>query len=172
MSKQYSKAYLAGGCFWCLEALYTRIPGIVKSVSGYMGGQTLEPSYEAVCRGTTGHAEVVELSFDPEIISYEEILSWFWKIHDPTSLNRQGEDKGTQYRSEIFVLDDKQEQLARASLLEKQNTLDSTIVTVISRAPRFWPAEAYHQDYFNNHPENAYCQAVVRPKVGKLIKFT
>lgn len=171
MKEQYSKAYLAGGCFWCLEALYTRLPGIKKSVSGYMGGKVANPTYQQVCTDTTGHAEVVELTFDPDVISYRDILAWFWKVHDPCSLNRQGEDVGSQYRSELFVLDDEQERVAQASMKERQATLDRKIVTKISPAPQFWPAEPYHQDYFNQHPENAYCRAVVRPKVAKLVKL-
>lgn len=160
-------AFLAGGCFWCLEAAYTRVPGVAEVVSGYMGGRRENPSYEEVCAGDTGHAETVRVGFDPARISFEDILELFWKIHDPTTLDRQGADIGDQYRSAIFYVDDAQRATAEDSLRSAQGRFSEPIVTEILPAPRFWPAEEYHQHYFELHPSAGYCRAVIAPKLRK-----
>jgi peptide-methionine (S)-S-oxide reductase len=162
-------ALLGGGCFWCIEAVYTRTKGVHSAISGYAGGERPNPTYENVCSGATGHAEVVRIAFDPDIISFSEILDIFWTIHDPTTLNQQGADKGTQYRSVIFYLDASQRQTAEASILELQKKLDDPVVTELSEAPAFYPAESYHQDYFTHNPMQGYCQFVVAPKVQKFM---
>lgn len=165
-------ATLAGGCFWCVEAVYDALKGVEDVVSGYMGGQTSEPSYEAVCTGSTGHAEVVQIKFDPAVISYEDVLNIFFTIHDPTTLNRQGGDIGTQYRSAVFYHTAEQKAQAEATIkaLDAEQVWADPIVTEITEASTFWPAEDYHQEYFANHPEQGYCQAVVAPKVAKFRK--
>ncbi|MGC4049146.1 MAG: peptide-methionine (S)-S-oxide reductase MsrA [Paludibaculum sp.] len=162
-------ATLAGGCFWCLEAVYLQMRGVHSVVSGYMGGTENEPTYEEVCGGATGHAEVVQLEYDPNISSYRDILGVFFAIHDPTTLNRQGNDVGTQYRSAIFYHTPEQEAEARAFLAEltADKVFDDPIVTEITPAVKFWPAEAYHQNYFAAHPWQPYCAFVVSPKVAK-----
>jgi len=167
MSKNYEKATLGGGCFWCLEAVYEQVKGVEDVVSGYAGGHVDHPTYEAVCSGTTGHAEVVQITYDPNVISFKELLDIFWKIHDPTTLNRQGADVGTQYRSVIFYHDEKQKEIALKSKEEAQRYFSAPIVTEIAPLDTFWPAEAYHQDFFRNNPYQGYCQAVVAPKVEK-----
>lgn len=158
---------LGGGCFWCLEAVYQRVKGVDKVVSGYAGGHSADPSYEQVSSGKTGHAEVVKIDFDPKIITYGQILDIFWAIHDPTSMNRQGNDVGEQYRSIILFADSEQQALAQQSLSEAQKVWDREIVTEIKPLDKFYPAEGYHQNYFNNHPEAAYCQVVINPKLDK-----
>lgn len=170
-------ATLGGGCFWCLDATLGQLKGVNSVVSGYMGGQINHPTYHEVCAGTTGHAEVVQISFDPEILSYADLLRAFFVIHDPTTLNRQGHDVGTQYRSVIFMHDAEQATQARNLIraLDAANIWPGKIVTQIVEAsgpdaPPFWPAESYHQDYFANNPDQPYCQAVVAPKLGKLRK--
>lgn len=165
-------ATLAGGCFWCVEAVYDALKGVEDVVSGYMGGQTSEPSYEAVCTGSTGHAEVVQIKFDPAVISYEDVLNIFFTIHDPTTLNRQGGDIGTQYRSAVFYHTAEQKAQAEATIkaLDAEQVWADPIITEITEASTFWPAEDYHQEYFANHPEQGYCQAVVAPKVAKFRK--
>lgn len=170
MASKTEKAVVGGGCFWCLEAVYENVNGVLDVVSGYSGGRRENPSYEQVCSGATGHAEVVEITFDPAQISYEDILEIFWKIHDPTTLNRQGADVGTQYRSVIFYLNDRQKDIAQKSKKEAQKRFSSPIVTEISPLKKFWPAEEYHQDYFRKNPYHGYCQAVVSPKVEKFKK--
>ena len=164
----YQKATLGGGCFWCLEAVYERVDGVVSVVSGYAGGTTVNPTYEQVCTGTTGHAEVVQITFDPKKISYEEILKIFWNAHDPTTLDRQGADIGTQYRSVIFTQSDEQRKAAELSKREAQKDFDDPIVTEITPLVAFYPAEEYHQDYFAKHPDAAYCTFVIAPKLKKL----
>jgi peptide-methionine (S)-S-oxide reductase len=162
-------AVLGGGCFWCLEGAFQRVRGVSQVVSGYAGGQDLSPTYEAVCSGNTGHAEVVQVRFDPEVISYETLLELFFALHDPTTLNRQGADVGTQYRSVIFYQGEQQRQIAQ-SLLEKLDAAQQwpdPIVTQLEPLDVFFPAENYHQNYFNNHSENRYCQMVVAPKLKK-----
>jgi peptide-methionine (S)-S-oxide reductase len=163
------QATLAGGCFWCLEAVYNELRGVERVVSGYAGGQVAQPTYEQVCSGRTGHAEVVQLTFDPAVISFREILEVFFTIHDPTTLNRQGADVGTQYRSAIFYHSPEQEQTARDVIaqLEADATWRDPIVTELQPLPEFYPAEAYHQDYFARNPAQPYCQIIIAPKVAK-----
>jgi peptide-methionine (S)-S-oxide reductase len=159
---------LGAGCFWCIEAVLDRIDGVVAVESGYMGGSVPRPTYDAVCSGTTGHAEVVQVTFDPQVLSYEALLGWFFKLHDPTTLNRQGNDVGTQYRSAIFVHDDEQRRTAQVVIERERAHFRAPIVTEVTAASTFWPAEAYHQDYFANNPRNGYCRAVIPPKLEKL----
>ena len=167
-----SRATLAGGCFWCLDAAYRRLRGVKSVVSGYAGGNVPNPSYEAVCTGRTGHAEVVQLEFDPGVVTYRELLEVFFGIHDPTTLNRQGNDIGTQYRSAIFPHDAEQEKTARAVIaeLEAEHTFDAPIVTTIEPLGTFYPAERYHQDYYDRNQNQPYCAAVISPKIAKLRK--
>jgi peptide-methionine (S)-S-oxide reductase len=164
-------AILGGGCFWCLEAVYLEARGVTRVESGYMGGDKPDPTYEQVCAGTTGHAEVVRLEFDPAVISYRDILEMFFTIHDPTTLNRQGNDVGTQYRSVIFFTSPEQEATARKVVAEMASVWDGPIVTQIEPARTWYKAEAYHQDYFNQHPLQGYCAFVVGPKVAKFRKM-
>lgn len=165
-------ATLGGGCFWCLDAVYRGLRGVEKVESGYAGGAPDNPSYELVCSGRTGHAEVVQVTFDPSIISFRELLDVFFVIHDPTTLNRQGGDVGTQYRSVIFYHSDSQKETAKSVIreLEAEGRHDDTIVTELAPAPKFFVAEDYHQDYFAQNPTRGYCQAVVAPKVSKARK--
>jgi peptide-methionine (S)-S-oxide reductase len=162
-------AHLAGGCFWCLEAVYDELKGVVDVVSGYSGGQVSNPSYEAVCTGETGHAETVQVTFDPQEISYEQLLQVFFTIHDPTTLNRQGADVGTQYRSAIFYHSAEQNATAEKVIkdLEAENIWGKPIVTQLVPFSVFYPAEAYHQEYFKRNPYQGYCMAVIAPKVSK-----
>ena len=162
-------ATLGGGCFWCLEAVYRRVDGVAEVVSGYAGGHVSNPTYEAVCSGTTGHAEVVQVRFDPSVIGYPEILEIFFAIHDPTTLNRQGADVGTQYRSVIFHHTPDQEDAARRMIseLEAEGLWDAAIVTELAPLDRFHPAEDYHRAYFERNGNQPYCQVVVAPKVAK-----
>lgn len=162
------KAYLAGGCFWCMEALYERLPGVLTVRSGFSGGSITNPTYEQVCTGTTGHAETVEITFDPARISYREILEWFWKFHDPTTLNRQGADIGEQYRSVIFFRDESQREIAEQSKSAAQPAFETPLVTSIEPFDTFWPAESWHQRYFDHNPDAPYCRFVIAPKVAKL----
>jgi peptide-methionine (S)-S-oxide reductase len=164
-------ATLGGGCFWCVEAVYQDVPGILSVTSGYAGGKTAHPTYDQVCSGNTGHAEVVHLKFDPAKITYEKILDLFWKAHDPTTLNRQGADEGTQYRSIILYADEKQKAAAEASRIKAQASYKSPIVTEIAPLTEFYPAEAHHQDYYNNNKTAPYCVYVIQPKLEKLEKF-
>lgn len=162
-------AYIGGGCFWCIEAVYRRIDGIIEAVSGYAGGTVENPTYQQVGSGSTGHAEVVKLVYDPEKISYEEILDIFWHAHDPTTENRQGYDVGTQYRSIILYTDDLQKQAAKASLDKYgEEFKPQSIVTEIKSFTRFYPAETYHQEYYEQNTRAPYCQAVISPKLRKL----
>jgi peptide-methionine (S)-S-oxide reductase len=165
-------ATLAGGCFWCLEAVYDEMKGVESVVSGYMGGETIDPTYEQVCGGRTGHAEVVQLTFDPSAVSFREILQVFFVIHDPTTLNRQGNDVGTQYRSAIFYHTPEQKAAAEAVVadLTRGKLFSDTIVTQIAPAVAFYPAEDYHQQYFTRNGNQPYCQYVVAPKVAKFRK--
>jgi peptide-methionine (S)-S-oxide reductase len=160
---------LGAGCFWCIEAAYRQLDGVYSATSGYMGGSVKNPTYEQICGGDTGHAEVVHVVFDPKKISYEKILAWFWDLHDPTTLNRQGNDSGTQYRSAIYYHSDAQKKLAEASKAAAQANFKSSIVTEITKASEFYPAENYHQDYYNqNKSKNPYCRFVIEPKLKKL----
>ena len=162
-------ATLAGGCFWCLEAVFEQVPGVLSVVSGYMGGTTPNPDYEAVCSGQTGHAEVVRIEFDPQIIGFNQLLEIFFSIHDPTTTNRQGNDVGTQYRSAIFFHDEQQQAEAESIIaaLDAEHVWPAPIVTQVMPAPAFYPAEDYHQHYFARHPEQGYCQFVIAPKLAK-----
>lgn len=159
-------ATLAGGCFWCTEAIYKRVKGIAAVVPGYSGGNTENPSYEQVCRGTTGHAEAIQIEFDPEIISYEKILEIFFATHDPTTLNRQGNDVGTQYRGAIFYHSGEQRKIAEKAVAQIPNA-----VTEITQFKNFYPAEDYHQNYYDNHQSAPYCQLIIAPKLIKLEKL-
>lgn len=167
---QTEVAILGGGCFWCLEAVYLEARGVTRVESGYMGGTTASPTYEQVCAGTTGHAEVVRLEFDPSVISYRDILEIFFTIHDPTTLNRQGNDVGTQYRSVIFTTSPEQEATARKVMAEMAAVWDAPIVTEVLPAETWYKAEDYHQNYFAQHPLQGYCAFVVAPKVAKFRK--
>lgn len=165
-------ATLGGGCFWCLEAVYDELVGVEDLVSGYAGGTVPNPSYQAVCTGTTGHAEVVQVTFDPSVIRYDEILDVFFTIHDPTTLNRQGADVGTQYRSVIFTHSAEQARLAAEKIreLEAGSLWDDPIVTQVEPLDAFYPAEDYHQEYFAKNPNQGYCRMVIAPKVAKFRK--
>lgn len=162
-------ATFGGGCFWCLEAIFRKLNGVTKVLSGYSGGDSENPSYEQVCTGETGHAEVIQVTFDPEKVSYEELLEVFWKIHDPTTRNRQGNDVGSQYRSVIFCHSEDQKKLAEysKSRLEAEGIWNRPIVTEIKAFTAFWPAETYHRDYYERNPSNGYCAVVIRPKIEK-----
>lgn len=162
-------ATLGGGCFWCLDAVYRGLEGVVKVESGYAGGEKRDPTYEEVCRGTTGHAEVVQVTFDPDVISFEDILEVFFSIHDPTTLNRQGADVGTQYRSIILYHDEDQRRVAEEVIarLDEEGIYDDPIVTEVVPRTSYYPAEEHHQDYFARNPRQPYCAAVVQPKVAK-----
>lgn len=163
-------ATLGGGCFWCTEAVYSQLPGILKIIPGYMGGHLPNPDYRSVCQGTTGHAEVIQLSYDPQKIAYEEIMLWFWKSHDPTTLNQQGNDRGTQYRSVIFFHGEAQHATAEKSKaqVDEAGLYPDPIVTEISEASVFYEAEPYHHDYYKNNPNQGYCQVIIHPKLQKL----
>lgn len=165
-------ATLAGGCFWCIEAIFREVEGVDKVISGYTGGTTVNPTYQEVCTNRTGHAEAVQVTFDPAKISYRQILEIFFSVHDPTTLNQQGPDKGTQYRSAIFYHDEHQKAIAE-ELIEELSRADlwkKPIVTQIAPLDKFYPAEDYHREYFSRHPEQAYCRAVVLPKLTKFRK--
>lgn len=170
--KAIQTATLAGGCFWCIESALNMVKGIISAKPGYMGGHTTAPTYEEVCTGKSGHAEVVQLEFDSAVISYREILEIFFSLHNPTQLNRQGNDIGTQYRSEVFTHDTQQQEVALAIIEEinQEQLFDESIVTQVSPAVIFYCGEDYHHDYFENNPENQYCQAVVSPKLAKFRK--
>jgi peptide-methionine (S)-S-oxide reductase len=160
---------LGAGCFWCIDAAYRQFDGVYSATSGYMGGQVKNPTYEDICTGKSGHAEVVRVVFDPKKISFEKILAWFWDLHDPTTLNRQGNDVGTQYRSAIYYDSDAQKKTAEASKAAAKANFKEPIVTEITKATEFYPAENYHQNYYNeNKSNNPYCRYVVEPKLKKL----
>lgn len=162
-------ATLAGGCFWCVEVIFDELRGVTDVVSGYMGGKIPNPTYRDVCSGATGHAEVIQVHFDPKVISYREILDVFLTIHDPTTLNRQGSDVGTQYRSAIFYHSPEQQRVAADTIANftREKIWDRPIVTEVTAAQTFFPAEAYHQQYYVNNPEQGYCQIIIAPKVAK-----
>jgi peptide-methionine (S)-S-oxide reductase len=160
-------ATLAGGCFWCLEAVYDEMEGVNSVMSGYMGGPTKNPSYKAVCTGTTGHAEVVQIEFDPDVTTFRDLLEVFFVIHDPTTLNRQGNDVGSQYRSAIFYHSDAQRETAEAVIREIAAAFRNPVVTQVVPAAEFYPAEDYHQEYYRNNPNQGYCAYVVAPKLDK-----
>jgi peptide-methionine (S)-S-oxide reductase len=166
-------ATLAGGCFWCLEAVYLELKGVQAVQSGYAGGARPNPTYEQVCSGATGHAEVVRVTYDPAIVTYKELLDVFFTIHDPTTLNRQGGDKGTQYRSAVFFESPEQERVARETIAEftAAKVWDDPIVTEVAPLEKFWPAEEYHNNYFARNPQTPYCSVVIAPKVSKARKL-
>lgn len=166
-------ATLGGGCFWCLEAVFERLKGVVLCESGYSGGSDPAPTYEKICGGQTGHAEVVRLHYDPQVLSFRQILEVFFATHDPTTLNRQGNDQGTQYRSVIFFHDENQKEIAKAVMqdLEKQGAYKAPLVTELSPLVNYFPAEEHHQHYFANNPTQGYCAYVVAPKVEKTQKL-
>ena len=170
MAGNTETAILGGGCFWCTEAVYREVKGVTQVESGYSGGSVPHPTYEQVCVGDTGHAEVVRLQFDPGVVSYRDLLEIFFTIHDPTTLNRQGNDVGTQYRSVIYYQSPQQEAMARQVMAEMAHVWDAPIVTELSPAQPFYKAEDYHQDYFRQHPLQGYCAFVVAPKVDKFRK--
>ena len=169
---QRETATLAGGCFWCLEAAFQDLKGVEKVQSGYAGGHVANPSYEQVCTGTTGHAEVVQITFDPTVVSFDDLLHVFFTIHDPTTLNRQGEDVGTQYRSAIFYHTPQQKATAERVIreLEAEKVWDDPVVTELKPLDAFYPAEQYHRDYYRRNPNQGYCQFIVAPKVAKARK--
>lgn len=164
------KAYFGGGCFWCIEAVFDKIKGVVSATSGYSGGDVPNPSYEQVCAGGTGHIEVVEVVYDPSQVSYTQLLSVFFSVHDPTTMDRQGGDEGEQYRSVIFYADEEQKKEAEAFIqnLKKEGIFSQPLVTVVEPLKAFYNAEDYHQQYYEKHPERAYCQVVISPKLAKL----
>ena len=167
--KREESAIFGAGCFWCVEGVYNLLKGVNVAVSGYSGGDTVNPTYKEVCTGETNHAEVVKIDFNPDEISYEELLEAFWAVHDPTSLNKQGEDVGTQYRSVIYYLNEEQKAKAEQSKLnlDQSGQLENPIVTTIEPFDVFYPAEDYHQGYYNENPTQPYCSAVVGPKIQK-----
>jgi peptide-methionine (S)-S-oxide reductase len=171
-TESFQVATLGGGCFWCIEAVYSELKGVVKAESGYSGGSVPNPSYEDVCTDETGHAEVVQITFDPRLISYREILQVFFSVHDPTTPNRQGADVGTQYRSVLFYFNDEQKKIAQEVMTEMERTKiwGKPIVTQLVPLEKFYKAEAYHQNYFKNNPGQGYCQMVIEPKVAKFRK--
>ena len=166
-SVKYEIATLGGGCFWCIEAVYQELNGVKKVVSGYAGGHVANPTYKQICTGTTGHAEVAQITFDPAVVSFEDILEVFFTVHDPTTLNRQGNDVGTQYRSAIYYHSPEQKTIAEAAKSAASAIWDDPIVTEIAPLDKFYPAEAYHQNYYKDNPAQPYCIYVVGPKVKK-----
>jgi peptide-methionine (S)-S-oxide reductase len=172
MTKQLETATLGGGCFWCVEAIYQDLDGVEKVASGYAGGSVENPTYQQVCNGTTGHAEVIQVTFDPAVISFEDILTVFFRTHDPTTLNRQGADVGTQYRSAVFYHDEEQQHVAEGVLAETDasDLWPSPIVTEVSPFTEFYVAEDYHQNYYKSNRNQPYCRAVIDPKVRKFRK--
>ena len=168
--EELNSATLGGGCFWCLEAVYTRLEGVNSVVSGYAGGNVENPTYEQVCTGETSHAEVVKINFDSKETSFETLLEWFWRCHDPTTLNRQGGDIGTQYRSVIYYENENQKSIAHKSKIDADSSgfFDNPIVTEIHEFDVFYPAEDYHHDYYKNNPDAGYCTYIIRPKLEKL----
>jgi len=161
-------ALVGGGCFWCTEAVFEKLDGVIEVISGYAGGETNNPTYKEICTGKTGHAEVIRIKFDPRIISYSEILQIFGNAHDPTTLNRQGADVGTQYRSTVMFFNEEQKEIAHLWKEKLSKSLVDPVVTEIVPAPRFYPAEEYHQDFYFKNPNQGYCSFVIRPKLKKL----
>jgi peptide-methionine (S)-S-oxide reductase len=173
-SEKFETATFGGGCFWCIEAVYQRVDGVKSVVSGYAGGKVLNPTYEAVCTGETGHAEVCQITFDPSVVTFEQMLAVFFNAHDPTSLNKQGNDRGTQYRSVVFYHNEEQRLATEKTISEMKEDKayrNKKIFTEVSPLPDFYPAEAYHQNYFVQHPEAGYCRMVIVPKVEKFEKI-
>jgi peptide-methionine (S)-S-oxide reductase len=172
MKDKFEIASFGGGCFWCVEAIFERVNGVQQVESGYSGGHVINPDYKMVTSGTTGHAEVVQITFDPEVVSYLELLEIFFKTHDPTTLNRQGADAGTQYRSIVLYHNEQQNKLAREIIqdLDSEGIWNNPIVTTVEPFEEFYSAEAYHQEYFENNPNQGYCRLVINPKVEKFEK--
>lgn len=173
IEKNKEVATFAGGCFWCTEAIFLEVKGVEKIVSGYIGGKTENPTYREVCSGMTGHAEAIQITYNPTLVQYEDLLEIFFGTHDPTTLNRQGADTGTQYRSEVFYHSAAQKEKAEnyIQLIEKEKLYPKPIVTQVTSASKFYPAEDYHQDYYNNNSLQGYCQMVIAPKLEKLRKY-
>ena len=171
--QELERAILAGGCFWCTEAVFLELEGVKSVISGYTGGLTTNPTYKEICNGDTGHAEAIEITFDSNVISFGDLLEIFFATHDPTTLNRQGNDVGTQYRSEIFYCDENQKAIALdyIALLNEHNTFGKPVVTKVSPATIFYPAETYHHNYYNLNSEQSYCSYVITPKIAKLKKM-
>jgi peptide-methionine (S)-S-oxide reductase len=167
MSKK--RIVLGGGCFWCIEAVYNNVKGVISAVSGYTGGARPNPTYENVCSGATGHAEIVDITYESEIISLEDILDIFFAVHNPTTLNQQGADKGTQYRSVIYYANEEEKEVIEKSIEKHQKEWDEKIVTEVSELGEVYPAEAYHQNYYNLNPMQGYCQVVITPKLQKFM---
>ena len=170
--KESEKATFGAGCFWCVEAVFQRLDGVKDVVPGYCGGDKVNPTYKEVCTGSTGHAEVAQITFDPATISFDELLNMFWQSHDPTTRNRQGNDVGTQYRSAVFYHNEEQRSAAEESKenLDNSKIFSNQIVTEITALDQFWPAEDYHNNYYDNNPNQPYCRIVIKPKLDKLFK--
>lgn len=170
--KEMQKATFGAGCFWCVEAVFERLDGVIDVIPGYSGGHKKNPTYREICTGTTGHAEVAQITFDPKIITFNDLLNMFWKSHDPTTKNRQGNDVGTQYRSAIFYHDNKQKSIAEDSknMVDNSNIFLNPIITEITKLDKFWTAEDYHNNYYNNNMDQPYCRVVIKPKLDKLFK--
>jgi len=170
--KEMQKATFGAGCFWCVEAVFERLEGVVDVIPGYSGGHKNNPTYKEICTGTTGHAEVAQITFDPRIITFDDLLNMFWKSHDPTTRNRQGNDIGTQYRSAIFYHNNEQKTIAEKSKkkVDNSNIFSNPIVTEITKLEKFWVAEDYHNNYYNNNMNQPYCKFIIKPKLDKLFK--
>ena len=170
--KEIQKATFGGGCFWCVEAVFERLDGVVDVIPGYSGGHKKNPTYREICTGTTGHAEVAQITFDTEIITFNDLLNMFWKSHDPTTRNKQGNDIGTQYRSAIFYHNNEQKTIAKESKnkVDNSNVFLNPVVTEITKLDKFWPAEDYHNNYYNNNMDQPYCRVIIKPKLDKLFE--
>jgi len=170
--KEIQKATFGAGCFWCVEAVFERLNGVVDVIPGYSGGHKKNPTYREICTGTTGHAEVAQITFDTEIITFNDLLNMFWKSHDPTTRNKQGNDIGTQYRSAIFYHNNEQKTIAKESKnkVDNSNVFLNPVVTEITKLDKFWPAEDYHNNYYNNNMDQPYCRVIIKPKLDKLFK--
>ena len=170
--KEIQKATFGAGCFWCVEAVFERLDGVVDVIPGYSGGHKKNPTYREICTGTTGHAEVAQITFDTEIITFNDLLNMFWKSHDPTTRNKQGNDIGTQYRSAIFYHNNEQKKIAKESKnkVDNSNVFLNPVVTEITKLDKFWPAEDYHNNYYNNNMDQPYCRVIIKPKLDKLFE--
>ena len=170
--KEIQKATFGAGCFWCVEAVFERLNGVVDVIPGYSGGHKNNPTYREICTGTTGHAEVAQITFDTEIITFNDLLNMFWKSHDPTTRNKQGNDIGTQYRSAVFYHNNEQKTIAKESKnkVDNSNVFLNPVVTEITKLDKFWPAEDYHNNYYNNNMDQPYCRVIIKPKLDKLFK--
>ena len=170
--KEIQKATFGAGCFWCVEAVFERLDGVVDVIPGYSGGHKKNPTYREICTGTTGHAEVAQITFDTEIITFNDLLNMFWKSHDPTTRNKQGDDIGTQYRSAIFYHNNEQKTIAKESKnkVDNSNVFLNPVVTEITKLDKFWPAEDYHNNYYNNNMDQPYCRVIIKPKLDKLFE--